>query len=548
MREATWTALRHHQRVQRIVSVIVSAGAQEVLVRLGLAKLLNHRAPALGPLDGSSPRRVRLALESLGPTFIKLGQLLATRSDILSHEWVEELEQLHGQAQVLSWDVIRPQLENDVGCTVEQAFLAFDTQPIAAASIAQVYKATLHTGEDVIVKVQRPELAGLMKADLELLESAASLIEENPTIAQYQPRQMLRQLARAMLEELDFRREAEHAEALARRFKDDDTVVIPTIYWQYTGPRLLVQSFLPSIEPLTREALMAAHLSPPLLARRGAHAFMRMILQFGLFHADPHPGNLRAMADNKVGFIDFGMVGELSHSRRLQIIGFMRAIITGHTEALVSVMVDWSEASHLNLANIEHACEEIIARHGGRPIALSPMVNDFLRAVREYQLAVPPDMTLLFKALLTADGVLTRLDPSLDLVATARPILNECIKQQLHPENIKHLTVANSALLLSSLNELPSLLKLAANRAKYGKFEASILVPHIPLLNQTIERAATRVTQALVLSALILAFGPTVAKASPVWHGLPAIIWVAGVIGALWLLISRLRRGGTPKL
>ena len=310
MLEPTWTAVKHHRRLHQIIATLVRFGAQDVVVRLGLGRLLAQVSAEPGEaLPASSAQRVRMALEALGPTFIKCGQILASRSDILPPHWVEELQALHSQASTVPWEALHVQVLEDLGCPLEEVFAVFDTQPLAAASMAQVYRARLHTGEEVVVKVQRPGLRGKMTADLQLLESVAQLIEQNEALAVYQPRQMVRQLARAMLQELDFTQEGQHCDSVAQHFEHDPTIVIPRIHWAYSSQRLLVQEFLPSFTPLEREALIAQGLDPSLLAQRGAKAFIKMLLEDGLFHGDPHPGNLRAMSENRVGFIDFGMVG-----------------------------------------------------------------------------------------------------------------------------------------------------------------------------------------------------------------------------------------------
>ena len=281
MLEPTWTALKHHRRIHQIVATLVRFGAQDVLVRLGLGRLLNDAAAA-EPGDGlpaSTAQRLRMALEALGPTFIKCGQILASRSDILPPEWVSELQALHSNAATLPWAELQAQVLDDLGCDLDRVFAEFDTQPLAAASMAQVYRARLLNGDQVVVKVQRPGLRATMTADLQLLESVAQLIEQNEALAVYQPRQLVRQLARAMLEELDFTQEGQHGESLAHNFAGDPNIVIPRIYWAYSSQRLLVQQYLPSHTPREREALIEQGLDPSLLASRGAAAFIKMLLE-----------------------------------------------------------------------------------------------------------------------------------------------------------------------------------------------------------------------------------------------------------------------------
>lgn len=546
MLEPTWTALKNHRRLHQIVATLVRFGAQDVLLRLGLGRLLvDVNAEPGESLPASTPQRVRMALEALGPTFIKCGQILASRSDILPPEWVDELQALHSQASTLPWAGLEDQVLEDLGCGLDQVFAEFDTQPLAAASMAQVYRARLLSGEAVVVKVQRPGLRHKMTADLQLLESLAQLVEQNAALAVYQPRQMVRQLARAMLEELDFTQEGQNGDSIAQNFAGTPHIVIPRNYWAFSSQRLLVQEFLPSFTPLEGDALIEQGLDPGLLARRGAQAFIKMLLEDGLFHGDPHPGNLRAMSDNRVGFIDFGMVGRLDERRRLEVMNFMRALTEGSTETLVAVLIDWSGERVQDLSQIEQAAREYMARHSGGPLKMSALITGFLGLIREYRLLLPPDLLVLFKALVTADGVLTRLDPELDLVATARPAIEKMLRQQFSWKVAKGLGIEGLELGRGVLNDLPKLTRLMVHRLKHGVLDLKVDMPGLERLERSLRLASTRLSLALLISALLIAFGPQIAAAGPVWQGLSAIGWLAGIatLGGLLAFLWSLFKG-----
>ena len=546
MLEPTWTALKNHRRLHQIVATLVRFGAQDVLLRLGLGRLLvDVNAEPGESLPASTPQRVRMALEALGPTFIKCGQILASRSDILPPEWVDELQALHSQASTLPWAGLEDQVLEDLGCRLDQVFAEFDTQPLAAASMAQVYRARLLSGEAVVVKVQRPGLRHKMTADLQLLESLAQLVEQNAALAVYQPRQMVRQLARAMLEELDFTQEGQNGDSIAQNFAGTPHIVIPRNYWAFSSQRLLVQEFLPSFTPLERDALIEQGLDPGLLARRGAQAFIKMLLEDGLFHGDPHPGNLRAMSDNRVGFIDFGMVGRLDERRRFEVMNFMRALTEGSTETLVAVLIDWSGERVQDLSQIEQAAREYMARHSGGPLKMSALITGFLGLIREYRLLLPPDLLVLFKALVTADGVLTRLDPELDLVATARPAVEKMLREQFSWKVAKGLGIEGLELGRGVLSDLPKLTRLMVHRLKHGVLDLKVDIPGLERLERSLRLASTRLSLALLISALLIAFGPQIAAAGPVWQGLSAIGWLAGIatLGGLLAFLWSLFRG-----
>ena len=546
MLEPTWTALKHHRRLHQIVVTLVRFGAQDVLVRLGLGRLLAEVNAEPGEsLPASTPQRVRMALEALGPTFIKCGQILASRSDILPPNWVDELQALHSQASTLPWAELEAQVLEDLGCELSEAFAEFDTQPLAAASMAQVYRARLHTGEAVVVKVQRPGLRRKMTADLQLLESLAQWVEQNESLAAYQPRQMVRQLAKAMLEELDFTQEGQNCDSVAHNFSQTPNIVIPRIYWALSSQRLLVQAFLPSFTPLEHDALLEQGLEPRVLAQRGAQAFIKMLLEDGVFHGDPHPGNLRAMSHNRVGFIDFGMVGRLDERRRLEVMTFMRALTEGSPETLIAVLIDWSGERVKDVSLIEQAAHEFMARHTGRALKMSALITDFLGLIREYQLVLPPDLLVLFKALITADGVLTRLDPELDLVAMAKPAVEKMLREQFNLKAAKRLGINGLELGRGVMNDLPKLTRLMIHRLKHGVLDLKVDMPGLERLERSLRLASTRLSLALLISALLIAFGPQIAAAGPVWQGLSAIGWLAGIatlgglLAFLWSLFKR---------
>ncbi|MFP3516535.1 AarF/UbiB family protein [Pseudomonas sp. SIMBA_077] len=545
MLEPTWTALKHHRRLQHIVATLVRFGAQDVLVRLGLGRLLAEVQAKPGEsLPASTPRRVRMALEALGPTFIKCGQILASRSDLLSAQWVDELQALHSQASTLPWVELEAQVLEDLGCALDQVFAEFDTQPLAAASMAQVYRARLLTGEAVVVKVQRPGLRQQMTADLQLLESVAQLIEQNDALAAYQPRQLVRQLAKAMLEELDFTQEGQNCDNVAHNFAQTPHIVIPSIYWAFSSQRLLVQTCLPSHTPLVRAALIEQGLDPSLLAKRGAQAFIKMLLEDGLFHGDPHPGNLRAMSENRVGFIDFGMVGRLDERRRIEVMTFMRALTEGSTETLIGVLIDWSGERVQDLSLIEQAAREYMSRHTGGPLKMSALITDFLGLIRDYRLSLPADLLVLFKALITADGVLTQLDPQLDLVTTAKPAVEKMLREQFEWKAAKRMGIEGLQLGRGVLADLPKLTRLMLHRLKHGVIDLKVDIPGLERLERSLRLASTRLSLALLISALLIAFGPQIAAAGPVWQGLSAVGWLAaiatlgGLLAFLWSLFK----------
>ncbi|WP_248601197.1 ABC1 kinase family protein, partial [Brevundimonas diminuta] len=308
-------AARDRKRLAEISGVAARFGLEAVLLRLGLGGGEAHA-------DGPEPlsRRTRQALEALGPTFVKLGQILSTRSDLLPADWIAEFEQLQSAGPTLDFETLRPEVEAALGGPPEQVFARFDAAPLAAASIAQVHRAALHDGTEVVVKIRRPGVRPRVEADLRLIAELARRAEQSSAeIARYRPRALIAQLTEAMLDELDFTTEGRNVDRFAADFARNRDVVIPAVYWQHTTDSVLVQDYLDGVPPVDAARLRAAGVDPHRLARVGAEAVLYMVLVNGRFHADPHPGNLRGLPGDRVGLLDFGMVGAVTPRRRAEL-------------------------------------------------------------------------------------------------------------------------------------------------------------------------------------------------------------------------------------
>ncbi|CAI0963037.1 Probable ubiquinone biosynthesis protein UbiB [Serratia liquefaciens] len=537
---------RDRARLKEISTVLIRYGLQDVIRLLGLSNLLSGAEGSSERQDGQTlPQRLRTALEALGPTFVKFGQILATRSDLLDASWTDELDRLHSQASTLSWEQLAPQIRADLKGDPHSLFAEFDETPLAAASMAQIYRARLHSGEAVVIKVLRPGLAKTIQADLRLLTYLAETVEQqSPALARYRPRQMVRALATALTHELDLTHEGNNCERVAQQFAQQPNVVIPKIYWQWSSQRLLVQEFLPGIAPENPQQLAAAGLDGPLLAQRGAQAFMKMVLEHRLYHADPHPGNVMALADNRVGFIDFGMVGQLSERRRNQLLLLLQAIAERESAGIVNTLIAWSDSDPLDLLDLELAAQNFLDKQASATLTLGKALTDLLVMVREHQLALPPDLVLLFKALITADGVLHRLDPHFDIIATLKPMLQQVMLQRYTPEAVRRRMLALGGEALDASEELPQTLRLLMRRLKGGKISADINVKNIDQLSKALERAAITLAIAIVTAAFALGLAPYLMHSSLRLWGIPLFpaLGALACLGGVLLLVLRLRR------
>ncbi|MDF1485002.1 AarF/UbiB family protein [Ramlibacter sp. H39-3-26] len=550
MLQTAVVAVRDRARLQEIVAVLLRFGLDDLVGELGLKRHTpaDSGGTEAGIATATRPERVRRALEQLGPTFVKIGQLLATRADLLGPEWTQELEKLHSHVTPVPWSEIGPQIEADLGAPIAQVFMAFEETPLASASIAQVYRAVLADGTPggraVVVKAQRPGLSARIEADLRLLTHLAGLLEDQwPALARYQPRVVARQLATAVRDEMDFTKEAQSCEAIAAHFAGQDDIVLPRIAWECTSTRLLVQDYLDGVEGAA--VATTPGLDGAVLARRGARAFLQMALRDGLFHADPHPGNLLALAGNRVGFIDFGLVGRLSERRRGQLVVLLRAIVEGSAQGVTMVLLAWSSGAAHDLGRLEATVENFVARHGSQPLSLAQALQDFMGIARETSILLPPDLALLFKSFVTAEGMLRQLDATFDVVEVAAPIVREQLGARYSLRRLRRQREAVLADLYDLADEAPQTLRLLMYRLRQGRIGADIEIHHIGWLAGALERSATRLAIAVVTAAAILGLAPHLMAMSPVWFGVPvfpALGIVAVCVGIVLLLLSFRRR------
>ncbi|OHY65431.1 ABC transporter [Pluralibacter gergoviae] len=540
MIKAIMATARDRARLQEITGVLVRYGLQDLLRALGLSGLLDKLSHGHSRDDRPLPQRLCAALEELGPAFVKLGQILSTRSDLLAPEWTEALGQLNAGASPLPWSALEAQVSATLGDAPANVFAWFDEAPLASGSMAQIHRARLRDGDEVVVKIQRPGIEPVIRADLRLLHFlAASIEQQSETLARFRPAMLVRYLETALQQELDFCYEAANGEKMRQNFADDPQVVIPEIYWAWTSPTLMVQALLSGTAPLDGQQLAAAGLDGKVLARRGAEAFIKMLFDYRLYHADPHPGNVMALSDNRVGFIDFGMVGYLSDTRRNELLSLLYAISERDAGGIVDALIAWSDRDDLNIIELELAANYFLQRQGSRTLQLGKALTDMLATAREFRLSLPPDLVLLFKALITADGVLLRMDPQFDIIAVLRPQLRRQLMRRYTRFASRRRMVTLGNRLLDSGDTLPQTLRLVMQRLRHGRLHADINVDNLNQLGKSLERAASTLALAIVLAATVLVLTPWLLGLHWTLLGVPAIpllLALCGIGGSAWLI------------
>jgi ubiquinone biosynthesis protein len=547
----TLGAARDLQRVQQIAGVLIRHGLGDTVRRLGLADALARaghalhieRADALARLP--PPVQVRQALEELGPTFVKLGQILAGRADLLGPEWIVELGKLHSQVPALSLDALRPQLREDLGAEPEAVFARFDAVPLAAASIAQVHRAALADGTEVIVKIRRPGIVETIDADLRLLDRAAVVVERDwPALQPYRPRELVRQFGRSLRRELDLAAECRNAERVARNLASLPDVTIPHVHWAWTQERVNVQDFVAGIPGEALDRVATEGLDAKQLARTGARAVLKMIVEDGFFHADPHPGNVFYLPGNRIAFIDFGMVGRLSPRRRDELLRLLLGLVERQPQAVADVLLDWTDGRRgSRLDGLEEAIESFVDLHHGTPLAqlhLGIMLQEVTTILREHRLALPGDLALLFKAFISLEGMGRALDPDFHMTAEAQPLLRQVLRARYEPRALAQRGWRGLRELLAQAGRLPHDLSRALRNLSRGQVQVTLEIAHLKRLGDQVDRAANRLAVALVIAALIIGSSIVMTVGGgPTLFGLPAfglLGFVGAGMGAVWLL------------
>ena len=554
----TLGAARDMGRLNAILGVLIRHGFGDTVRRLGLADSLEKAGHALKWDHAADlarlepPVQVRLAMEELGPTFVKLGQILAGRADLFPPEFIAEFEKLHSQVPPVPLALLRPQLVEDLGDQPEMVFARFDPEPMAAASIAQVHRAQLKDGTEVIVKIRRPGIADTIAADLRLLARLAAVAEaEIPALRPYRPQLLVRELARSLKRELDLASECRNAERIAANMASLPWIVVPRVHWAHTRERVNVQDLIVGVPGHHLEQLDNDGYDRTLLAQRGAQAVLKMIVQDGVFHADPHPGNVFYLPDNRIAFIDFGMVGRLSARRREELLSLLLGLVERQPQAVADVLIEWTGDEHgVNLSQLESEIEAFVDQYHGVPLAqlnLGQMLADVTALLREHHLALPSDLALLIKAFITLEGMGRGLDPAFHMANEALPQLRQVVRDRYRPKVLATRTWQTLRRALAVAEQLPGDVARLLRNARRGRLQVGIEVAHLRRVGDQIDRAANRLAMALVISALIVGSSivMTVEGGPTIW-GLPAfgfLGFLGAVLGGAWLVRAIWRTG-----
>ena len=554
----TISLVRDLPRLHEISSVLIRYGGGDLVRRLGVGGILERAGRVLHwkqsvDIEHLEPaQRFRQALEELGPTFIKLGQVLATRIDLFAPAWITELEKLQSNAPALPFEEMLPQMQSALhGRDPCQVFDNLNTTPRAAASIAQVYEANLKDGTPVIIKVRRPGIEAKIEADLRIMSHIARLVEaEFPEARRYQPQQVVQQFAKSLRRELDLAAEARNIQRFGEKFAGDETLLIPKVYWDYTGQMMNVQQRIDGIPGNQLAQADAAGLDRKLLAVHGANAVLRMILIHGHFHADPHPGNVFYLPGNRLALVDFGMTGLLTHERRNQIADLLISIFDKDETALLDVLLEWTGDSAVDESKLAADVIEFVFNYSSvhlKDISFGNLLNELMAMIREHHLVMPSDLTLLFKTLITLEGLARQLDSDFDMSMHTAPFVKEVLRLRYSPDAVIKRGAHGVKDMLSVLTGLPRDLAKFFKELRRGRVRIDIDVKRLERFGHQIDRSTNRLTLGIMTASLVIGSSIVMTiQGGPKIFGMPILGFLGfliAVLNSLWIVFSIWRSG-----
>lgn len=524
---------RHLARWREILAVLSRYGLADWIGRLGpeFAKDLLKDREGTAIARHPWPTRIRLALTELGPTFIKLGQLLSTRPDLVGTELASELQHLQDDVRADPIHVVRTLVEQDLGLPLEQVFAEFDPKPLASASIGQVHGARLKTGQRVVVKVQHPDVQRKFQVDLEILVGLAHWAEWIPELAIHRPRAIATEFQRTLRRELDFSRELRNMQEFGRYFAGDATVRIPLPYPQYSSSRVLTMERIDGIKLLETERLNAAGIDLNEVARRGANLFLKMIFAHGFYHADPHPGNLVLMEGNVIGLLDYGMVGRIDERLLDDIEELFLAVTSFDAEHLASIITRIGAVPpDLDRAALSVDLADYIAHYGSQPLEafdVSGALNELIDLVHRYRISLPARMAMLLKVLVTMEGTAKLLSPKFSLLEVMKPYRKRMLLRRFSPGRQFRKMRRAAWEVRRLLDILPRSLSEIIEQVQTGKFD-------VHLDHRGLEPSVNRLVLGMLASALFLGSSLLLSRQ------LPPLVFGVSLFGALGVVVSLL--------
>ncbi len=550
---------KYLSRYRQILTVLMKYGFGDIFSRIRGERIIENllravsRKPEREKISKlSREARLRKALEELGPTFVKAGQILSTRPDLIGPELIREFEKLQDNVPPFSFDLVRNTIETELGSPLEQIFKNFDEIPLAAASIGQVHRAQLPDGHNVVVKIQRPGILKIIQVDLKILRHLATLTEKHMEEWELQqPTRIVDEFSRMIDKELDYSLEAAHMERFASQFADEETIHVPEVFHKLSSQRVLTMEYVEGIKASEISLLEQSGLDTALLAARGADLMMKQVFVHGFIHADPHPGNVLFLENNVICYLDFGMMSRVSRKQMESLVDAATYAVKNDEIRLTDTLLRIVDCDREpDRKNLENNISELLDRYlfsDLEDLDLSQILTNVMKVITRYRLRIPPDFYIMMKAIAASQALGRKLDPGFKYEEAMTPFLTRIKLEKLLPQRIfKDLfdVTRESAELLKEIpQETSTILKQIAR----GKAQIQLEHRGFETMLSTFDKISNRLSFAILVASLVIGSSVIVLSGvPPKWNNIP-IIGLAGFIVAavmaFFLIITILRHG-----
>ncbi len=553
---------RHLNRYRQILGVLFKHGFGGLVEQLNIDQYIEIGLRMLSQKTGTARRkqhphhtraqRLKMAIEELGPTYIKLGQLLSTRSDLIPHEFISELVKLQDNVRSFPISEVKAIIAAELGKPLCELFIHFEDRPLASASIGQVHRARLKDGEEVAVKVQRPGIRGILEIDLEIMLHLAMLAERHiQDIALHRPVAIVEEFAKALEKEIDYSLEASNMERFARQFLGDTTIYVPKVFRELSTDRVLTMELVSGIKVSETDRLGSEGLNRKKITIRGANLMLKQIFDNGFFHADPHPGNIYILRGNVICFLDFGMMGTIDQQMRDDFTDMIAGAVAQDAAKAARVLLRFTVYDdEPDMRRLEKDVSDFMGQYMNQPlksIKVGKVIQQIFELLRRHRLRILPDMFLMLKALSTIEGVALQLDPDFDMIEQAAPFIRRLRMARYQPKRMLEELFEVSEELTQFIRIFPKDMLEIMRLIKQRKISIRFEHHGLERMLATHDQISNKLSFAIIIAALVIGSSIVVnSEIPPLVYGISLIgivVFIAAVIMGIWLMIAILRRG-----